>query len=287
MNEIAIQENPTMIQIAQSPRDIIAQAQEQAQELMDVVEQQKLYQIIRGKKFLNVEAWQLVGAFSGLTAVPEWTKEMDSDDDIIRKARVVIYNREGKEVSAGEAECRRSEDGKNWMSPNQILSTAQTRAESKAYRLKLSFIARLAGYEPTPAEEIDENGFHEKETPAPASKQTATPKSAQAPEKVAKAEPKTNKLVGISKDEFNEIKNDCLRYVAEEIFEQIGEDLGLKGKKLSQLTHVELADLLQTCKNFQEEQAKQTEEEEQIKPFPVGEEGKEDAESEDDSGTPF
>ena len=287
MNEIAIQDNPAIMPIGDTPHDIILSAQEQAQALMDVVEKQKMYQIIHGKKFPQVEAWQLLGAFTGLTAKVEWTKELDTETTVIRKARVAVFDREEREVSTGEAECRNDEDGKQNLSPNQILSTAQTRAESKAYRLKLSFIMKLAGYESTPAEEISENGFHVTETQTPTPKPAPPPKTTQAPEKVGKiVEPKP-KLIGISKEEFQEVRQDCLRYVNEEMFKQVAEGLGFKGKKLSQMTQMEMADLIQACKNFQEEQHKDEEETETIKPFPVGEKEDEDAESEDAKDIPF
>ena len=41
----------------------------------------------------------------------------------------------------------------------QIASMAQTRAVSKAFRLALSWVMTLAGYEPTPAEEMKSGGL--------------------------------------------------------------------------------------------------------------------------------
>jgi len=138
-----------------SPSEIIANASEMAKAMMDIVEAKRLYQPIAGRKFLQCEAWQLLASFSGLTPVVTETKFVEFGDVKGWEARCEVRDRNGQIVAAGEAMCL--DDERNWRGKPlyQLRSMAQTRAVSKALRTKLSFIAVLAGYEPTPAEEMD------------------------------------------------------------------------------------------------------------------------------------
>lgn len=140
---------------AASPADIIAAAQEQARAMMDVVESQRLYQSIRGKKFLCVEGWQLLASFSGLTPIITKCRPVSFDDVRGWEATCELRDREGRVVASASAVC--CDDEPNWRGKPQyqLRSMAQTRAISKTIRTKLSFVAVLAGYEPTPAEEMD------------------------------------------------------------------------------------------------------------------------------------
>jgi len=137
------------------PRQVVAEVKEQAEVMMDLVEQKKLYQVIAGKKFLQCEAWQLLASFAGLTPVIVWTRRVEVNGVGGWEARCEVYDQQGRLVAAGEAMCM--EDEKNWRGKPQyqLRSMAQTRAVSKALRTKLSFVAVLAGYEPTPAEEME------------------------------------------------------------------------------------------------------------------------------------
>jgi hypothetical protein len=67
-------------------------------------------------------------------------------------------------VGAGFAICSNKESGKKFYQEFAIASMAQTRAIGKAYRNILAWIIRAAGYEPTPAEEMEYTG----NIPAPA-----------------------------------------------------------------------------------------------------------------------
>jgi len=137
---------------------IVDSAVAQARLLMDIVEKQGLYQEIRGKKYLQVEAWQLLGQFSGLTARVKSCVEVRVGDTDTFRAEAVLLDKEGNEVGYAVSYCGKDEDRWAKASVKDLASMAQTRAVSKVYRLRLSFIAALAGYEPTPAEEIEERG---------------------------------------------------------------------------------------------------------------------------------
>ena len=138
------------------PEQVIADAQRKADSLFNVVEKQHLYQPIHGKRYLTVEAWMILGKFCSLTAAVEWVKPVEMHDVKGFEARVVVTDVGGKVVSVAESMCMNDET--NWKGKPifQLKSMAQTRALSKAYRMCLSFIVTLAGYSPTPAEEMTE-----------------------------------------------------------------------------------------------------------------------------------
>ena len=54
-----------------TPAQKVAQATEWADALMGVVNAKKLYLDVSGKRYLMVEAWELIGAFAGLRAETE------------------------------------------------------------------------------------------------------------------------------------------------------------------------------------------------------------------------
>jgi hypothetical protein len=70
------------------------------------------------------------------------------------EATVDLCDRTGRVVGAGSAECLESE--KTWKGRDDYArkSMAQTRAIGKAYRNTFGFIAKAAGFEATPAEEM-------------------------------------------------------------------------------------------------------------------------------------
>jgi len=149
---------PTAQEIVESPMDIVARAVDQAKALMDIVEKQKLYELIEKKKYLIIEGWELIGAFNGISACPEYVIPIERQGEIVGYESKVNLTKQGMIVGSGimscgldEFPCRGKEgEGKH----KACRSAAQTWATSKAYRLKYSFIAKLGGYEPTPAEEM-------------------------------------------------------------------------------------------------------------------------------------
>jgi len=133
--------------------EVIKNASKHAMILKDVIEQQKLYVEIKDRKYVRVEGWQVLGALLRCKAVITKVEELKNG----WQAEAEIYNAKGELVSRAIARCTRDE--KNWKDRDDyaILSMAQTRAIAKAYRLGFSWILSLAGYEPLPAEEVDEN----------------------------------------------------------------------------------------------------------------------------------
>ncbi len=160
-DELAVIEStpPLALFGTNDPIEVIAQAAKVATALADVVNQRKLYAVVDGKKFPQVEAWTLLGSMLGVFPITEWVHELHDGEGNVRgfEARVRAQTLSGRVVGAGEARCIRGES-KNWHANAKeyaLSSMAQTRATSKALRGPLDFVFKLAGFQPTPAEEMD------------------------------------------------------------------------------------------------------------------------------------
>lgn len=128
-----------------------------AQDLAKFIRENRLAMQIQGKDYVNVEGWQYAGARLGILPVIEDVKRIESNDDEIKyQAHVKLMNLKSDTiVGSGFAICSNKESGKRYYQEFAIASMAQTRAIGKAYRNILAWIIRAAGYEPTPAEEMD------------------------------------------------------------------------------------------------------------------------------------
>ena len=150
--------------IAETPREVVAREKEQAAVLIDIVKQQHLYADIRGKQHLTAEAWSTIGSFNGISPETEWVRPFRNDDEVIvgYEAKVNLVHVPSGKIRASSIMVCGFDDfsGKGKSGTAQIRSvqsTAQTWAMAKAYRQGFSRIAVLAGYSPTPAEEMDSN----------------------------------------------------------------------------------------------------------------------------------
>lgn len=136
----------------------IERAKKVSEVVSKIVEQKKLYAMIQGKKYVTCEGWTTMGSLLGLFPQIVEVKEEKSEKGIKYIAICEIRTLDGKLVSRAESECASWERNKAKMLEQQgeyaIRSMAETRAVSKAYRICLSWIMTLAGYEPTPAEEV-------------------------------------------------------------------------------------------------------------------------------------
>ena len=155
-----------------TPGEVVVGATKQAKLLMDIVDKTKCFQEISGKKYLQVEAWETIGAFNRTHAETEsispiTKKGIVGEDtpfemvDIIGyQARVQLW-KDGVVVGGAIMPCFFTENccrGKEGDAKHKAcMSAAQTFATSKAYRMNFSYVAILAGYQPLPAEEITED----------------------------------------------------------------------------------------------------------------------------------
>lgn len=130
-------------------------AQKAAKALMSRVKSKPRQVVINGKQYLEFGDWQTLARFFGATVGTEWSQAiMDSANKIVGfEARAVVYQN-GQVISSAEARCMRSE--KRWGTADEyaVNSMAQTRASAKALRNAFGWVAELAGYQSTPAEEM-------------------------------------------------------------------------------------------------------------------------------------
>lgn len=125
-------------------------------ELSKLIREKGLSSNIQGKQFVNVEGWQFAGASLGLMPIITETKDLSNENVIKYMATAEVRNiNTGAVVSTGIALCSNSEKTKRYFDEYAILSMAQTRAIGKAYRNLLAWLMKAAGFEATPAEEMD------------------------------------------------------------------------------------------------------------------------------------
>lgn len=135
-----------------------AQSLQLAAELKRFVKEQKLTVNIKGKEYPLVESWQWAGAQLGLYPQLNYISNHSTETEIKYLAEVSICKWGTNEViSKGVAICSNKEGNKRQWDEYAILSMAQTRATGKAFRNLISWLMKAAGFEATPAEEMDFN----------------------------------------------------------------------------------------------------------------------------------
>lgn len=156
MNELQV--------VERSPKNEVAFGQKAAESLMHIVREKKLARKFGGEKeHLFVEAWEILGQFAGLSAVVRSAGPVEIDGIKGAESFVELVNEQGQVIGGAIALCLRDEP--NWKNKPffQLISMAQTRAVSKAFRIKLGWVASMAGYSGTPAEEME--GVHPERPP--------------------------------------------------------------------------------------------------------------------------
>ena len=155
--------------IATNPKQATQEAKEWAESLMHVVDtaiddkgKPTMYVNLKGNKYLKVEAWELIGKFAGVSAQTQSVNAVHENDKWQGyEAHVILVDKNtGQPIGGGAmaycgedenvAQGQYTEGGKR----NAVMSMAQTRATSKAFRLNFAFVAQLGGYESLPSDEI-------------------------------------------------------------------------------------------------------------------------------------
>lgn len=127
-----------------------------ASTLQTFVTERKLTANIQGKNYPLVEAWQFAGSQLGLIPIVKEVKNLSSQEELKYEAFVeVVRLTDGLVMSRGYAVCSNKEHSKKRFDEYAIASMAQTRAVGKAYRNILAWLMKAAGFEATPAEEMD------------------------------------------------------------------------------------------------------------------------------------
>ena len=147
--------NPIMPISPLQPAEVVEQATIAAQTLKKVLEGKAKKVLINGEQYLEFEDWQTLGRFYGYTVAATETTEIWREGKLIGFAAKAVIYQNGQIASNAESSCMRDEP--NWKSRPEFMlkSMAQTRACAKALRNVLAWVAVLAGYKPTPAEEMD------------------------------------------------------------------------------------------------------------------------------------
>lgn len=155
--------------IAIDPEQATREATNWAKSLMKVVDsaiddkgKPTMYVNLKGNKYLKVEAWELIGKFAGVSAQTQSVNAVHENDKWQGyEAHVILVDKNtGQPIGGGAmaycgedenvAQGQYTEGGKR----NAVMSMAQTRATSKAFRLNFAFVAQLGGYESLPSDEI-------------------------------------------------------------------------------------------------------------------------------------
>jgi hypothetical protein len=127
-----------------------------ASTLQTFVTERKLTANIQGKNYPLVEAWQFAGSQLGLIPVVKEVKNLSNEFELKYESIVeVVRLTDGLVLSRGYAVCSNKEHSKKRFDEYAIASMAQTRAVGKAYRNILAWLMKAAGFEATPAEEMD------------------------------------------------------------------------------------------------------------------------------------
>ena len=151
---IPAQQEGGALMLTRTPDEILSEAQKAATALSRVIAGKKKKVMFNGEQYLEFEDWLTVAKFYGLTVGIKQTKFVEYGEVTGFEATATVINQSGVEVSAADAMCLNDEP--NWAKKPlyQIRSMAQTRACAKALRQVLAWVVVLAGYRPTPAEEM-------------------------------------------------------------------------------------------------------------------------------------
>lgn len=229
-NDVVVYENGEQsLAVTRDPAEVLAEAQHAAECLVKVVSGKKKPVIFNGEQYLEFEDWQTVGKFYHVASKAISTEEVIINDGVGFKAHAIAIDTvTGAVVSEADALCLNSEP--NWANKPmfQLCSMAQTRACAKALRNVLAWVVVLAGYRPTPAEEVPSEGFPS----ASNGKSGGKPQSAM-PKPAGKHDP--NELMGFGKHKAETWAN-CpsgyLEWLAAQIDEKTGNpsDRALRAK---------------------------------------------------------
>lgn len=145
-----------LLAMSRAPEIVLEEAAKAARALREIIEAKPRKVVLNGKTYLQFEDWQILGRFYGVTAVACDTNPVNFGKvqgfESHAEALLVSSN---QVISSAEAMCLDDEANWNAKPLYQLRSMAQTRACAKALRNVLAWVVVLAGYAPTPAEEMD------------------------------------------------------------------------------------------------------------------------------------
>ncbi len=131
----------------------LAIARERAKVASRIIEEKKLYTVIKGKKYVHYEGWLILARQYNFTPSIDPSQSGPLPEGGYRAVAVLSHPDHPPVVAS--AVCGTPQDG-DWSQrdENAQQSMAQTRAIAKASRLALSWVMVLGGYAAMPAEEM-------------------------------------------------------------------------------------------------------------------------------------
>lgn len=206
-NEIVQYEGATALTQWKEPEQVLADAQKAAKALKSVLELKPNKVVFNNEQYLEREDWGTVARFYGCTAKSIETRYVEFGNVRGWEAVAVVIDANMNEIGRAESMCLSDEENwgevpkyewqdeldeqgkKIWdrslragkggyrgkrvlvgTTPKplfQLRSMAQTRAEAKALKSVFGWVVVLAGYKPTPAEEMTGHEFDNQEEPKP------------------------------------------------------------------------------------------------------------------------
>lgn len=153
--ELAVYEGAGELIVPRPPEVVLTEARQAAVALKEVLENKARKVMFSGEQYLEFEDWQTLGRFYGITAKCIGCHEVTYSGVAGFEAVAQAIRADEAVISQAEAVCMRDEP--NWVNKPiyQLKSMAQTRACAKVLRNVLAWVVVLAGYRPTPAEEIE------------------------------------------------------------------------------------------------------------------------------------
>jgi len=167
------------------PEAQLAFAQKSSSALMAIMRQKPKKVMINGEQYLEFEDWQTVARFYGASVGVEWTKIIIRDDKVFGYEARAYVKMGGEIISNAESACMRDEPkwdtravyewennkrkkiGDEPVPEFQLRSMAQTRASAKALRNVFAWVVVLAGFRPTPSEEmpLEQSNYQDQDQP--------------------------------------------------------------------------------------------------------------------------
>lgn len=163
------------LSVSRDPKAVLAEAHRAASALKEALDAKpkEKWVMMNGERYLEYEDWATVGKFYGITAKVVSTTPVEFGSVRGFEARAAAFHiPTGQEISAADAMCLNDEErwssrpkyeyrdgqrvkvGETPVPLFQLRSMAQTRACAKVLRNVLSWVVVLAGFKPTPAEEM-------------------------------------------------------------------------------------------------------------------------------------
>lgn len=108
-----------------------------------------------GKIYLRAEAWLYLAKIKGVTPHCASTERYDGNGDLVSvKVECRLFDELGTEISRSDMIASKNEVFLKNLDDFAVYGMAQTRAISRAIRDVYGYVARGAGFEATPAEEV-------------------------------------------------------------------------------------------------------------------------------------